>query len=359
VTSAADAAVKPRRLRLEATSVCQLHCPDCPTATGDARPVVGTGHLRFDHFRKLLDENPQLVHVELSNYGELFLNPNLPKIIEYAFSRGVMLTADNGTNLNYISEEALDAVVKYRFRSVNCSIDGATAETYAKYRVGGNFDGVIANIRKIQELKRVHRSRYPRLRWQFIAFPHNQHEIEAARKLAKSLGMKFNLKLPWKDHTENPANNSPLAQIATRAQYRERYGVELMRPICRQLWNLPQVNWDGRVLGCCRNFWGEFGGNAFVDGLQAVVNSDRMRYARGMLRGQNPAKADIPCSTCDLYLSMQRSARWITDAEIKIPTPLLDRIYRAGLANKFVLGAIAAVCRIAEMVYFRYRRIIR
>jgi MoaA/NifB/PqqE/SkfB family radical SAM enzyme len=125
--------------------------------------------------------------VELSNYGELFLNPELPKIMEHAFTSGVQLTADNGANLNTVREETLEALVKFRFRRITCSIDGASAETYVRYRVGGCFETVIANIRKIQEYKSRYGSRYPRLAWQFISFPHNQHEIEPARKLARQL----------------------------------------------------------------------------------------------------------------------------------------------------------------------------
>jgi len=36
-----------------------------------------------------------------------------------------------------------------------------------------------------------------------------------------------------------------------------------MRGICHQLWHAPVLNWDGRVMGCCRNFWSDFGGKRF------------------------------------------------------------------------------------------------
>ena len=62
----------PRQLRLEASSFCQLRCPSCPTTTGAIHPTVGSGFLRFDNFRQLIDENPSVTRVELSNYGEFF-----------------------------------------------------------------------------------------------------------------------------------------------------------------------------------------------------------------------------------------------------------------------------------------------
>ncbi len=345
--------VRPRRLRLEATSACQLRCPECPTATGETGPVIGTGHLKLEAFEQLLDRNPSLRHIELSNYGELFLNPQLPKIMQCAFERGVHLTAENGANLNTASDEALEALAKFRFRRITCSIDGASAETYSRYRVGGDFDTVISNIRKIQSFKARYRSPYPRLTWQFISFPHNQQEIAAARAMAQSLGMRFRVKLAWNE--ANDLVQIELGTIQGRNDYREKYGVDYMRSICRQLWHFPQVNWDGRVLGCCRNFWGEFGGNAFTEELTVVANSEKMRYARGMLQGHEPSRDDIPCTTCSLYLDMEKSGRWLTPHEVDIPGAVLDWLYRAGLANRFVLWCVGAVCRAVEELAFRCR----
>ncbi len=84
-----------------------------------------------------------------------------------------------------------------------------------------------------------------------------------------------------------------------------------MQDICHQLWDMPQINWDGKNLGCCRNFWGDFGGNAFTNGLEACLNSEKMSYARDMLLGLKEARDDIPCTTCNIYLSMKSEKKWL------------------------------------------------
>ena len=145
--------IKPTDIRLEASSFCQLRCPSCPTTTRAIHPAVGSGFLRVDDFRALLDDNPQLERIELSNYGEIFLNPQLVQILELAHARGVTLTAGNGVNLNTVRDEVLEAVVKYKVDHMTCSIDGASQETYKVYRVKGDFDRVIANIRTITAWK--------------------------------------------------------------------------------------------------------------------------------------------------------------------------------------------------------------
>jgi hypothetical protein len=40
-------------------------------------PTVGSGFLRLSDFQKLLEENQWIAEIELSNYGEIFLNPDL------------------------------------------------------------------------------------------------------------------------------------------------------------------------------------------------------------------------------------------------------------------------------------------
>jgi MoaA/NifB/PqqE/SkfB family radical SAM enzyme len=320
--------IKPRNIRLEATSSCQLRCPSCPTASGATRPVLGSGYLKIADFQK-----PFISLVELSNYGEMFLNPHLLQIIQHAFRQKVALTANNGVNLNTATEEVLEALVKYRFRSLTCSIDGASDNTYKKYRIRGNFDQVIRNIRLINHYKQQYQSKYPLMTWQFVVFGHNEHEIPLARKLAADLKMSFRLKLNWDEgfspiQDRDSVRNETGLSAASENEYTERHGFKYLRPICHQLWNNPQVNWDGKVLGCCINYWGDFGGNVFKDGLLTSLNNEKINYARDMLLGKAEARADIPCTTCDLYLSMKASERWLTGAETRIPYRIEILLYR-------------------------------
>jgi MoaA/NifB/PqqE/SkfB family radical SAM enzyme len=306
----------PAHIRLETSSFCNLRCPSCPTTTGAILPTVGGGFLRFEDFQGLLDKNPKLKRIELSNYGEIFLNPALLRILEVAYKRGIVLTADNGANLNKVRPEVLEGLVKYRLRSMCCSIDGASEATYSVYRVRGKFANAIGNIREINILKRRYRSRFPELTWQFVVFGHNEHELPLARAMARVLGMRFYAKLSW-DSDVSPVSEAKAVGeatgtgAATREEYEAVHGQDYMQGICHQLWDAPQINWDGKVLGCCRNFWGDFGGNAFRDGLTASVNTEQMVHGRAMLLGRAPARKDVPCTTCEIYVKMRERGRWL------------------------------------------------
>lgn len=314
--------IRPTTIRVEASSACQLRCPLCPIHSGVARPAVGTGFLRLAHFEGLLQDAPYVTHVELANYGEIFLNPELLEILHCAHERRVTLTAGEGVNLNSAREEVLEGLVKYGFERLTCSIDGATDATYQKYRVHGSLPRVLANIRTINSFKEKYGSIRPRLLWQFVVFGHNEHEIGQARRLAAELSMEFCLKLNWNPEFSPVRNREALRReigASSINEYQQRFGRHYDALNCHRLWTEPQINWDGRVLGCTRNFWGEFGGNAFEDGLQAAINSEGMRYARDMLLGRAPARDDIPCSTCDVYLGRRAEGKWVPKRRVEPP----------------------------------------
>src|SRR5262249_45460237 len=162
------------------------------------------------------------------------------------------------------------------------------------------------------------RSQLPYLIWQFIVFGHNEHEIPAARAMAEKLGMEFRTKLNW-DGKFSPIRNKEFVRAQTGEQpvtcdeFEEKHGHKYLSDICLQLWDDPQINWDGKILGCCRNFWGHFGGNAFTDGLIESVNTEKMNYARKMLTGRGPPRDDIPCTTCEMYHAMRNRSQFINN----------------------------------------------
>ena len=308
-----------RKIRLDASSVCQLKCPACSTASGmNKAGVVGWGHLRPENFRRLLEENPNLRTIELSNWGEIFLNPGIDEIVRIGHDRGVTLMAANGVNLNTVREETLENLVRCRFSFLSVSIDGASPETYEKYRVRGDFDTVVANIRRINHYKQKHNSSLPVLQWQFVIFGHNEHELPRARALARELGMKFRTKL---NHTPTvaPVKDEALVRreggfgAASREEYRKKTKQEYSFP-CSQMWDNPQVNWDGKLLGCCVNKFGDFG-NIFSEGLEGALRGERYVYAKQMVLGKAPPRRDIPCFGCNTYWRMFPEWKEVMDGE--------------------------------------------
>lgn len=310
--------VKPKKIRLETTSVCQLKCPACPMTPMEMIDKVG--YLKIDTFKKVIDENPWVESVELTNHGEMFLNPHLSQILAYAYEKKVALTADVGVNLNNVKPEVLEALVKYKLRSMKVSIDGASQETYEQYRVGGNYDRVIANIEYINEMKKKYNSEFPKLNWTFIIFGHNEHEIEIARAKAAELNMSFLPKLNWAPEF-SPIRDPEMVkrvtgfQALTPKEHLALHGEQVifLRSLCYMMWSDPLINHDGKVYGCCRFLREGFGDkNALTDGVLEAINNDEMIYARKQMMGLAPDINSNQCTRCGIYTDMKRLDSYIS-----------------------------------------------
>ena len=186
----------PTKVRLEACTLCQLKCFGC-TFQKNNHKYLGGGYLKFGDFKKFVDHNKYIKEIELSNYGEIFLNPDLIQIMKYASDKNISLTATSGCNFNTVSDEQIHALVDYNFNRITLSIDGASQETYGIYRKNGNYNNVIENVKKLLEYKKEKESLFPELIWQYIIMEHNELDIINAKKTAKELGIPIWFKLTW------------------------------------------------------------------------------------------------------------------------------------------------------------------
>lgn len=295
----------PKKVKIDASSLCQLDCPKCYMRQFDHMPV-GEGYLRFDHFKKVLDENSGIREIELSNWGEVFLNPELKDILEYAYQKNVRITMLNGVNLNKVSDDILETLVKTQVRAINISIDGASQEVYSIYRRRGNYDRVIEHIEKINYFKSKHNSVYPKLTWQYIIFEHNEHQVLEAKTKATELGMDIFFKL---QHDEGyvPKNPEFLKEVTglevfSIEDFYEQYG-ESYITTCFDLFDMPQINWDGKLLGCCRVYDKDFSANVFELGLKKALQTPKLVAIRKALIGEKNVEinSDNPCYDCYIY----------------------------------------------------------
>ncbi|MCR5261802.1 MAG: radical SAM protein [Candidatus Gastranaerophilales bacterium] len=318
----------PSYIRVDASTFCQLRCPSCYMRkdTEGVKNGCGIGHLKFADFKRLIDENKHLKKIELSNSGEPFLNPELADIIEYAYLHGVRTSFTNGVNLNYLSDRQAETLVKCEVDTVTVSIDGASQETYGIYRVGGNYEKVLENVRKILKYKEKYKDtrefNFPYINWKFIVFGHNEHEIVKVKDDAEKLGVDdLIFDTNW-DNVYSPVKNPEFVKketgidaldinVSPVVQLKEYLDGKIEWYFCRDLWE-PQINWDGKVLGCCANYKSDFGGNVFKEGLMQALNHPKMIYAKNMVMNKAPAIDGIPCTTCWCYKAMKEADIWLT-----------------------------------------------
>lgn len=236
----------------------------------------------------------------MSNWGEIFLNKDIADIIRYAYEHQVVLYCGNGTNFNDVDERTLEYLVKYKVEYLNLSIDGATQETYEKYRVRGDLKKVFRNIERLNYYKAQYHSEFPKLSWQFVIFGHNEHELPVVKKLCQEFGMAFNPKL-------NYSNFSPVIDrdfvrresglgVADREEYKLLHKREYKLP-CYHCFSSPQINWNGKILGCSVNKWATMG-DVTETSIAEWENSDTYKELVGVLFNGEPCPTTLPCYHC-------------------------------------------------------------
>jgi MoaA/NifB/PqqE/SkfB family radical SAM enzyme len=196
----------PNRLYIECTAACNISCDQacCAPETGITR-TRQAGMLDFELFRRVVDEaGPSLVRIDFFNYGEAFLHKRAIEMCEYIKSRFPHIYLYTSTNGLAFSEDQVRRLIRSGIDEVTFSIDGATAESYVKYRRRGDFDKALRNLRHAVDEKRSIARDVPVINWRYILFTHNDSDEEMlrARTLAAEIGVD---RLCWEltDHPEN------------------------------------------------------------------------------------------------------------------------------------------------------------
>jgi hypothetical protein len=195
----------PNRLYIETTAACNISCEQacCAPETGITRTRTA-GMLDFELFRRVVDEaGPALARIDFFNYGEAFLHKRAVEMCEYIKSHFPHVYLYTSTNGLAFSEAQVRRLVHSGIDEVTFSIDGATPDSYVRYRKRGNFDKAIQNLRAAVDEKRAAGRDVPFINWRYILFTHNDSEAEMtrARQMAAEIGVD---RLCWEltDHPE-------------------------------------------------------------------------------------------------------------------------------------------------------------
>jgi hypothetical protein len=196
----------PSRLYIETTAACNISCEQacCAPETGITR-TRQAGMLDFAVFQRVVEEaGPSLARIDFFNYGEAFLHKRAVEMCELIKSRFPHIYLYTSTNGLAFTEEQVRRLVRSGIDEVTFSIDGASPESYVKYRKRGDFDKALRNLRLAAEEKRASGRDVPFINWRYILFRHNDSDAEMARarQLAQELGVD---RLCWEltDHPED------------------------------------------------------------------------------------------------------------------------------------------------------------
>ena len=181
--------LKPYDFAIEVSGACNLHCLACPQATRSAQHIP-VGFMDFQTFRKvvkkILQESPFVGNLQLYQWGEPLLNPNLPDMINYANEQGIKCAVSSNLNLEKVYEKTVEARPEW-FR-ISCSGWG---DNYEMTHAGGSWEAFHNNLFKISRLRNQY---HPGMKVElyYHVYKHNSGtDMEKLKELCQQLEIEF------------------------------------------------------------------------------------------------------------------------------------------------------------------------
>ena len=175
-----------REVHLELTTRCNASCPQCPRnlSGGPVNPALPLVELSAADVERILPD--EFVHrlrklYACGNYGDPMVAADTLPVFQRLRAQNPAMELGlftNGSGRTEAFWAELARVVSY----VRFSIDGL-ADTNHLYRRGTQWEKVMASARAFLAAGGA-------AEWDFIVFRHNEHQIEEARELARSMGFR-------------------------------------------------------------------------------------------------------------------------------------------------------------------------
>lgn len=158
-------------------SECNLDCLHCCEEAGHSIPGEMNREEVFNFLSQIVDLSTPYVAI---SGGEPLLHPLFFDICEFIRKYNISLKVE--TNGEFIDEDTARRFSRLKFRSVQISLDGATAHTHQALRLSGDFSKVISACKYL-----VRESVNTEI--VFVPTKFNIHEIGELIDLAYSLGI--------------------------------------------------------------------------------------------------------------------------------------------------------------------------
>lgn len=274
-------------MQVEPSVLCDLHCPAC--ATQRQRLARRPPRAMPPHVleRTLGDFRRAGIAVRIfdfSGHGEPLRNPELPGLLSAA-RRGqpgaftILRTNANGPPDPALLEAGLD--------QIHMSIDGVDAESYAGYRIGGDFDTawtfLLETCRMSREL-----GTGTRTVWNYVLFEHNSgpDHLRRAWRMARKSGvdeLRFVLTRTGR-WSRTVTTGRELAALLRKAGVpRGRVRVDTGRGLeMRTAWK-DRLKRSDKAYRTARSLWRAVAGR--TGGGGPIVTADYCRVSPRLLRG--------------------------------------------------------------------------
>lgn len=294
----------PMHMDIELSSFCNLRCPFCArTERVKAGVWRKNKNMELETFKKIIDEGAKegLCAINLNNYGEPLINPDIIEMVRYAKSKGILdvFFHTNGVLLN---REMSQNLIEAGLDRIVISVDTPYKEKYEKLRVRAKYDEVMKNIQDMFDVRKEMNSITPLIRINMIRFPdQSDQEIEDMKTLFLDkidvLGF-----LELDDHKDELNKDKKKDPDLFPTGYKSKF-------ICSQLISRFTILENGDVCPCCIDIDATLRlGDANTDSLKGLWESKKLQELR-RIHMEGKFYMIPTCRNCDWAVKEDRRLR--------------------------------------------------
>ena len=242
----------PISIGIEPTTACNLGCPECPS--GLRSFTRATGNLKPETFNNVIQElRNKSLYLTFYFQGEPFIHPKFLDMVKQASKAGFVTTTS--TNAHFFTDKMAQKTIESGLDKIIISLDGITQEVYEQYRVNGSLDKVLKGTKKLVKWRKALKSKTPYIMFQFLVVKPNEHQIEAAKKLAHELevdeiAFKTAQIYDYQNGSELIPSINKYSRYKRMANGKYKLKNKLLNQ-CWKMWNSCVITWDGDVVPCC------------------------------------------------------------------------------------------------------------
>lgn len=285
----------PRYVMYDVNNLCNARCPFCPQTALARADDFAPQQLDWSVFTSTIEEVANYPEVELVRFtgdGEPLLHPRISDMIALAKKLGIRKT-NLTTNGSLLSGRRLDAILEAAPDVIDISLDAFRPETYAKYRIGLDFETTMENVAALLERRDPTRIKV------VVSMIHHSGLDEEVSEFRKF----------WAGRADAVAVRRPHTNIGLTPTE-----VEYERPPrwpCIHLWQRLVIDFRGHVRFCPidwrdRSFLAEVGSAS----LHAIWHGPVMAELRRRHRENQYSGCGV-CENCTDWASSPWSEGWI------------------------------------------------
>jgi len=311
----------PIEISLETTAKCNLYCPMCPRHIY----TFDNENMDLDLYRRIVTDCKDYVEfIWPYGIGEPMIHPSIFEMIRITRDAGIR--TGMSTNATLMDDKRADLLLDCGLDYVILAFDGATKESYEKYRIGATFEKTRANILAFLE-KKVARKANIYVVLQMVLLKDNAHEIDAYRKLWAIPGVdEVRFK---RDEIQLEGSKLPTGELKGQR-----------RNPCHLLWRGPlYVRYDGQAYPCCYMWEEPPLGDLKTQSVMEIWNSTGMvKLREAHVRGDlHEYPACVTCQAARPSLTSLYGSFMLNSLTVRKAVPALEklaRFYNIGVFEK-------------------------